>query len=81
MVAARQRMLTGTVTAVLRCHRMLSRIRRAVGAMAMLAGVAFALPISCGQPTDGVYTGGIEPSPASRVNPEELGFTNDGNHR
>jgi len=47
-----------------------------MGSLAVLAGVVFALPISCGQPSDGVYTGGIEPSPASRVNPEEPGFTN-----
>lgn len=64
-----------------RCEGMLNRIKSAVGVTAMLAGAAFALPISCAPPTDGDYTGGIEPSPASRVNPEEPGFTNDGNHR
>jgi len=46
---------------------------------AFLAGIAFALPVSCGQPSDGVYTGSIEPSPASRVNPAEPGFVNGGN--
>jgi len=52
-------------------------IKRAVRNAAMLAGVAFALPISCNsQATDGVYTGGVQPSPASRVNPEEPGFVN-----
>lgn len=42
-----------------------------------MAGVAFALPVTCAQPTDGVYSGGIQPSPSSRVNPAEPGFTND----
>ena len=55
-------------------------IKRAARNAAMLAGLAFALPVSCGQRSDGVYTGGIQPSPASRVNPAEPGFTNDGNH-
>ena len=52
------------------------RARRAIRSAALLAGVAFALPISCGAPSDGVYTGGIQPSPASRVNPAEPGFVN-----
>ena len=44
---------------------------------ALLAGVMFALPISCNrQATDGVYSGGIQPSPAGRANPEEPGFVN-----
>ena len=52
-------------------------IKRGVRNAAMLAGIAFALPISCNrQPTDGVYTGGIQPSPTGRVNPEEPGFVN-----
>ncbi len=52
-------------------------MRHIVRSFALLAGIAFALPISCNrQPTDGVYTGGIQPSPASRVNPEEPGFVN-----
>lgn len=55
-------------------------IKRAVRNAALLAGVVLALPISCGQASDGVYTGGIQASPASRVNPAEPGFTNDGNH-
>ena len=55
-------------------------IKRVARNAAVLAGVMFALPISCGQRGDGVYTGGIQPSPASRVNPAEPGFTNDGNH-
>jgi hypothetical protein len=55
-------------------------MRRVVRSAALLAGIAFALPISCGQPSDGVYTGGIQPSPASRVNPQEPGFVNDGDH-
>ncbi len=63
-----------------RCPGMCDAIKRAVRNAAMLAGVAFALPISCGQASDGVYTGGIQPSPASRVNLAEPGFTNDGDH-
>lgn len=59
---------------------MSNTIKRAVRNAAMLAGVALALPISCGQPSDGLYTGGIQPSPASRVNPAEPGFANDGGH-
>ena len=55
-------------------------MKRAARSAAVLAGLTFALPISCGQRSDGVYTGGIEPSPASRVNPVIPGFTNDGNH-
>lgn len=55
-------------------------IKRATRNVAVLAGVALALPISCGQRGDGVYTGGIQPSPASRVNPMVPGFTNDGDH-
>ncbi len=47
----------------------------------LLAGVAFALPVSCGQPSDGVYSGGVQPSPAGRVNPEEPGFVNGGNSK
>ena len=54
-------------------------IKRAARNAAVLAGVALALPISCGQHSDGVYTGGIQPSPASRINPMDPGFTNGGN--
>lgn len=61
-----------------RCRGMLTMIKRAIRNAAMLAGVLVALPVSCGPASDGVYTGGIEPSPASRVNPEEPGFTNGG---
>ncbi|MBC7800531.1 MAG: hypothetical protein H7Z10_07905 [Gemmatimonadaceae bacterium] len=52
---------------------------RAARAVALMSGLAFALPITCAQPSDGVYTGGIQPSPSSRVNPFEPGFTNDSN--
>ena len=56
---------------------MRNAIKRAVRNAAVLAGVALALPISCNsRATDGIYTGGIQPSPASRVNPEEPGFVN-----
>lgn len=45
-----------------------------------MLGVTFALPITCARPGDGIYSGGIEPSPSSRVNPAEPGFVNDGSH-
>ncbi len=61
-----------------RWRRMRNAIKRAVRNAAMLAGVALALPISCGAPSDGVYTGGIQPSPAGRVNPGDPGFANGG---
>ena len=58
-----------------RCQGMPNAIKRAVRSAALLAGVALALPISCNsQATDGVYTGGVQPSPATRVNPEEPVF-------
>ena len=60
-----------------RCREMRNAIKRALRNAALLAGTAFALPISCNsQATDGVYTGGVQPSPASRVNPAEPGFVN-----
>lgn len=49
-----------------------------VRVVAMLGSLTFALPISCGAPSDGLYTGGIQPSPAGRVNPAEPGFANMG---
>lgn len=45
---------------------------------AFLAAVTFALPVTCARPGDGTYSGGIQPSPAGRVNPEEPGFATDG---
>jgi len=51
---------------------------RVVRNTALVAGFTFALPITCSQPSDGVYTGGIQPSPSGRVNPVEPGFTNGG---
>jgi hypothetical protein len=59
---------------------MRSNILCAIRNMALLAGMAFALPVTCSQPGDGIYSGGIQPSPAGRVNPTEPGFTNDGGH-
>ncbi len=59
---------------------MRNRLIRAAQNVVLLTGVAFALPVTCAQPGDGLYTGGIQPSPASRVNPAEPGFTNDGSH-
>lgn len=47
---------------------------------ALLTSVALALPITCARPGDGIYNAGVQPSPASRVNPAEPGFVNDGNH-
>ena len=42
-------------------------------------GALLALPITCAQtPTDGVYSGGVQPSPAGRVNPAEPGFASGG---
>jgi len=55
-------------------------IMRSARNTALLAAVAFALPITCAQPGDGTYSGGIQPSPAGRVNPSEPGFANDGGH-
>ncbi len=57
---------------------MRSRLIRVARNAALLAGVAFALPVTCARPGDGVYSGGIQPSPAGRVNPEEPGFVNGG---
>ena len=37
-----------------------------------------ALPVTCAGPQDGSYSGGIEPSPSSRVNPAEPGIPNAG---
>ena len=59
---------------------MRNRIMRAVRSAVLLAGVAFALPVTCARPGDGVYSGGIQPSPAGRVNPEEPGFVNGGSN-
>lgn len=71
-------MLNATPASLSRYGAMKRRIMRAVRNAVFLAGVAFALPITCSQPSDGLYTGGIEPSPASRVNPFEPGFANTG---
>lgn len=50
-----------------------------IGRTGLLA-LVLALPVTCSQSGDGIYTGGIQPSPASRVNPAEPGFVNDGSH-
>jgi len=52
----------------------LSTIRHA----ALLTAVSLALPVTCAQSGDGTFTGGIQPSPAGRVNPAEPGFANGG---
>lgn len=50
---------------------------RAVRTALALGAVTFALPISCSQSGgDGVYGGGIQPSPAGRVNPIDPRFAN-----
>jgi hypothetical protein len=46
----------------------------------LLGSALFALPITCSQGGDGLYTGGVQPSPAGRVNPFEPGFTQGGGH-
>ena len=51
-------------------------IKRAVRVAVLLAGTVLALPVSCGAPSDGTYTGGVQPSPGGRVNPAEPGFPN-----
>ena len=60
-----------------RCGAMRNMIKHGVRNAVMLAGIALALPVSCNkQPTDGLYTGNVQPSPAGRVNPEIPGFVN-----
>jgi len=44
----------------------------------VLAAFALALPVTCSQSGDGTYAGGIQPSPAGRVNPAEPGFVSGG---
>ena len=54
-------------------------LMRAVRAALALSTVTFALPISCSQGSaDGLYTGGIQASPASRINPTDPRFANGG---
>ena len=55
------------------------KVLRAGLATALAWGaIALALPISCSRSgsADGVYTGGIQPSPAGRVNPVDPRFAN-----
>ena len=54
------------------------RIGCVVRAAALLAGPAFALPITCATTGDGTYSGGIQPSPAGRINPADPAFVNGG---
>ena len=50
---------------------------RSIRTALALGALTFALPISCSQRGgDGIYTGGIQASPASRVNPTDPRFTN-----
>lgn len=50
---------------------------KAVRTALALGAVTLALPVSCSQRGgDGIYTGGIQASPASRVNPTDPRFTN-----
>ena len=66
---------------MLRYRGFCNETKRAARSAMLLAGIVFALPISCGQASDGVYTGGIQPSPAGRVNPADPGFTNGAPYR
>lgn len=51
---------------------MIGTLLRRLRAVLALGGIAFALPISCNQQGGGgVYVGGIQPSPAGRMNPFE----------
>ena len=50
---------------------MTGTLLRCLRATLALGAVALALPISCNQRGGGVYVGGIQPSPAGRVNPFE----------
>lgn len=47
--------------------------------IALCSGL-LALPVTCARPSDGLYAGGVQPSPSSRVNPFEQGIANDGSH-
>ncbi len=51
-------------------------LTKALRAALALGVVTLALPISCSQSGDGTYTGGIQPSPAGRVNPMTPRFAN-----
>ena len=52
---------------------------KAVRAALALSAVTLALPISCSpRGGDGVYTGGIQASPAGRVNPTDPRFVSGG---
>ena len=52
-------------------------IKRAVRNVAMLAGVALALPVSCGQLGGNPQTGAIQSSLPDRASPFGPGFTDD----
>ena len=58
---------------------MRNAIKRAVRDAAMLAGMALALPASCGQPGDSPQTGGTQSSLPDRASPITPGFTDDEN--
>ena len=44
---------------------------RLIRIIAVLGASLWALPISCGGTGDPLYSGGVQPSPAGRVNPFE----------
>lgn len=50
---------------------LLSRLLRTAKTALTLGGVVLALPISCSQSGSTMYSGGIQPSPASHINPFE----------
>ena len=49
---------------------------KAVRTALALGAVTLALPVSCSQRGDGLYTSNVQASPASRVNPTDPRFTN-----
>ncbi len=51
---------------------------RLIRTLALLAGTMLALPVTCARSGDGLYSGGVQPSPSSRVNPFESGLSNGG---
>lgn len=51
---------------------------RSLRLAAALASCLPVLPVGCGAPQGGIYTGGVQPSPGGRINPAEPGFANGG---
>lgn len=49
----------------------MDRLKQAARAIALLSSVMLALPVTCARSNDPLYSGGIQASPASRINPFE----------